>query len=153
MRYRETLYVPVSYWIIGAAFGLTFVVALAAYLPPLAGVAVSALGTAVVVGGLLWFSRTRIRVSDTDLRVGPFRIDGQYIERARALDAHETARRLNLDADAQALLVTRPYLTESVEVTLNDPGDPHPYWLVSSRRPRALARAIAALPGGCDRVH
>jgi hypothetical protein len=30
-----------------------------------------------------------------------------------------------------------------VRVELTDPEDPTPYWLVSSRRPDALARALA----------
>ena len=41
----------------------------------------------------------------------------------------------------------------AVEITLDDPEDPVPYWLVSTRRPQQLA---AALQGGClvyaDRV-
>ncbi len=30
----------------------------------------------------------------------------------------------------------------AVELTLDDPDDPVPYWLVSTRRPRALSAAI-----------
>jgi Protein of unknown function (DUF3093) len=40
--------------------------------------------------------------------------------------------------------VLRPYIATAVEITLNDPDDPVPYWLVSSRRPRAFAAAVNA---------
>ncbi|MPN07380.1 hypothetical protein SDC9_154650 [bioreactor metagenome] len=45
-------------------------------------------------------------------------------------------------ADVQAFLATRPYIRRVVEVTLADPADPHPYWLISSRHPEELADAI-----------
>jgi Protein of unknown function (DUF3093) len=34
-----------------------------------------------------------------------------------------------------------------VEITLADPADPVPYWLVSSRRPDQLATALTAASG------
>ena len=45
-------------------------------------------------------------------------------------------------ADARAFVTQRPWLSESVQVTVDDAADPHPYWLVSSRRPAQLAAAI-----------
>ena len=45
-------------------------------------------------------------------------------------------------ADPRAFLFTRPFLSSVVRVDLRDPADPHPYWLVSTRRPRQLAAAL-----------
>ena len=53
-----------------------------------------------------------------------------------ALDADETSRRSGTEADARAHLVLRPYVRTAVELTLDDPADPVPYWLVSTRRPQ-----------------
>ncbi|HEY5784856.1 MAG TPA: DUF3093 family protein [Microlunatus sp.] len=39
----------------------------------------------------------------------------------------------------------RPYAKEAVELTLDDPADPVPYWLVSTRRPTRLAEAITTV--------
>jgi hypothetical protein len=47
-----------------------------------------------------------------------------------------------VEADARAHLVLRPYIKTAVEITLDDPDDPVPYWLVSTRRPQQLAAAL-----------
>jgi Protein of unknown function (DUF3093) len=76
------------------------------------------------------------------IRVGRARIDHRYIGGATALGAEQTRRRGGTEADARAHLVLRPYVSTAVEITLDDPDDPVPYWLVSSRRPEALAAAL-----------
>ena len=45
-------------------------------------------------------------------------------------------------ADPRAFLFTRPFVGPVVRVDLRDPADPHPYWLVSTRRPGELAAAV-----------
>ncbi len=49
-----------------------------------------------------------------------------------------------VDADARAFLFTRPYLKRAVKVTVLDPGDRTPYWLISSRHPHRLAAALGS---------
>jgi hypothetical protein len=51
-------------------------------------------------------------------------------------------REAGVDADARAYLVLRGYCGGAVKVEVDDPGDPTPYWLVSSRRPLQLAAAL-----------
>ena len=53
MRYRERLSAPLLWWVIGLAFGLTFVIAVGAILPPEAGVAALVVALALVGGVLL----------------------------------------------------------------------------------------------------
>ena len=48
-------------------------------------------------------------------------------------------------ADARAYLVLRPYLKRAVKVEITDPADPAPYWLVCTRHPEELAKALNAL--------
>ncbi|MGI3786257.1 MAG: DUF3093 family protein, partial [Janthinobacterium lividum] len=38
------------------------------------------------------------------------------------------------------------WVSTSVEIGLDDPADPVPYWLVSTRRPGALASALGWVP-------
>ena len=64
----------------------------------------------------------------------------------RPLDAAGTRARSGVEADARAHLVLRPWVSTTVELTLADPADPVPYWLVSTRRPGALASALGRLP-------
>ena len=49
-------------------------------------------------------------------------------------------------ADHRAFLFTRPFIRDVVKVTLDDPADPHPYWLVSTRDAAALAAALTGKP-------
>ena len=53
-------------------------------------------------------------------------------------------------AHPYAFVVQRPWVSGAVQVHLDDPADPTPYWVVSSRRPADLAAALlaarAALP-------
>ena len=62
-----------------------------------------------------------------------------------ALDAEETRRVAGPEADARAYLLLRPYLKRAVRVEIADTDDPAPYWLLSSRHPEELARAVRAL--------
>ena len=41
-------------------------------------------------------------------------------------------------------MVQRPWVSGAVQVIIDDPADPTPYWVVSSRDPVRLASAIAA---------
>jgi hypothetical protein len=143
-EHRERLFVPVSWWIIAAVFLLSLFVAVAFYLGPWTGVLVAVVSVGIVAAVLLPYGSLRITVDDTALTVGPNRIEWPWVGGASALDRAETRRRLGPGADARAYLVTRPYLSEAVEIDLADPADPHPYWLVSSRHAVALAATINA---------
>lgn len=143
-EHRERLFVPVSWWIIAAFFLLSIFVAVAFYLGPWIGALVAVVSAGIVVAVLLRYGTLRVTGDDTALTVGHNAIEWPWVAGATALDRDETRRRLGPGADARAHLVTRPYLSESVEVTLADPADPHPYWLVSSRQAVALAATINA---------
>jgi hypothetical protein len=88
-----------------------------------------------------------ILVDRQGIRIGRAQIDHRYISGCRALDVAATRRRAGVDADARAHLVLRPYVDTAVEITLADPADPVPYWLVSSRRPDELAAALTTASG------
>jgi hypothetical protein len=51
---------------------------------------------------------------------------------------------LGVGADPLAFVVQRPWVPGAVQVLLNDPADPTPYWVISSRRPTQLAAALLA---------
>ena len=87
------------------------------------------------------------------LYAGPAHVPLSHLGGAEALDKDATRRVHGIDADARAFLVTRPYIKRSVKVTLDDPRDPTPYWLISSRHPRQLAAALGGPHGTGDRGH
>jgi len=141
MRFRERLHVPVVWWLLAAGFALSLLLALGLSIGPAWGIGAAAASLAVTTA-IFVRSAVRIEVDDTMLRVGRAQIEHRYIGGAAALDAEQTRRRAGVEADARAHLVLRPYVSTAVEITLDDADDPVPYWLVSSRRPTALAAAL-----------
>jgi hypothetical protein len=84
----------------------------------------------------------QIQVTDSRLTVGRAVIEHRYLGAATALDAVRARSRRGPTADARAYLVLRPYIATAVEVAVEDPDDPVPYWLVATRHPEALAAAL-----------
>jgi hypothetical protein len=140
--YRERLTAPVSWWLAAVAFavvwGWVFLVVTTWPIAIAVGIVVAAAGLAAVqrYGSLL------VEVDDAGLRVGRASIDPSHIGAVLPLHRADYRLRLGTGADARAYLVTRPYLDRGVLVPVEDTGDPAPYWLVSSRRPEALAAAL-----------
>lgn len=151
MRYRERLRVPIAWWVIGMFFAVSFATAVGFALGPVVSLLGGALAAVLVAAGLLWYGGLRIEVDDASLRVGDHRIEAKYLGEALAHDTAGTRARQGPDADRRALLVLRAYVPTSVEVAIADPADPHPYWLVSTRRPAELATALAQLTGRMPR--
>jgi len=83
-----------------------------------------------------------ISIDAREIRIGRASIEHAYIASSQALAAEEARQRAGVGADARAHLVLRPYVRTAVEITLDDPDDPVPYWLVSTRRPQQLAEAL-----------
>ena len=145
MRFRERVSVPPGWWVLAVLFAVTLGVAIGYYLgvPWSLGVGV---GTFVVI--VLGFRTARYvtEVDEGSVRVGRAVIGREWVGAVRPLDAATTRARSGVDADARAHLVLRPWVSTSVELMLTDPADPVPYWLVSTRRPGALATALGWVP-------
>jgi hypothetical protein len=124
-----------------ASLWLALVVALPQPLAwALAGCALALLAVLLVVYG-----SARIEVGPRGLRAGRAQIGLEHLGAVAPLDAEETRRTAGREADARAYLLLRPYVARSVRVEISDPDDPTPYWLLSTRRPDALAEALAGL--------
>ena len=140
--YAERLHVPLRWWVqatmLLASLWLAFVVAMPAW------VAFTITGALLMLtyGFFGWIGSAQVAVRDGELHAGPAHISLGLIGPVEPLDVQETRRVHGVDADARAFLLTRPYLKRAVKVTLADPADRTPYWLVSTRHPRELAAAL-----------
>jgi Protein of unknown function (DUF3093) len=114
-------------------------------LPAAAAWTITAIAMAVLALALLAYGAARVTVEGGFLRAGRARIAGFHLGGSSALDAEATRRMSGAEADARAYLLLRPYLKRAVQVEITDPADPAPYWLISTRRPDDLARALAEL--------
>ncbi|GAA2103807.1 DUF3093 domain-containing protein [Microlunatus panaciterrae] len=141
MHFRERLSVPLAYWVILGLFTLSMMAAFFFYLGPGWAIGVGAL-TLLAIGAVFWAASTVIEVGDGAVRVGRAMIEFGYLKNASSLTEAEMRLRRGPGADARAFLVLRPYVGTGVELTLDDPDDPVPYWLVASRRPVELAAAV-----------
>ena len=146
MLFRERLSVPVAWWVLAAVFAFSMLAAVGLYLGPVWGVAVCVAALAVAAG-LFVSAGVLVEVDERELRVGRAAIERRWVGPCRALDAQATEIRAGVEADARAHLVLRPYIATAVEVGLQDPDDPVPYWLVSTRHPAQLAAALTGPTG------
>ena len=96
----------------------------------------------LIVVLMLWLSRIRVMVTDTEFRVDDARLPLTVISEVVALDAGGKREILGVAAHPLAFVVQRPWIGGAVQVLLDDPADPTPYWVVSTRHPVELATAL-----------
>jgi hypothetical protein len=140
--YRERLVAPLSWWVVAVAFGLVcgWLMLVAANLS--IAIVTAVLATALA-GALVWgFGSVVVEAGPQGLRAGNAHLPSAHVGAVEALDPRGFREQLGPHADARAWLRTRPYIEAGIRVEVADPSDPTPYWLVSSRRPQALAAAL-----------
>lgn len=92
--------------------------------------------------GILWWSAPVVRLTEESFSAGRAQIERRYITRVDAIDPDSARAAKGVDLDARAFLVIRPWITPVVRVHLDDPRDPTPYWVVSTREPDTLAALL-----------
>ncbi|SFE91615.1 Protein of unknown function [Actinacidiphila alni] len=142
--YDERLTVPRSWWFL--AFGVGVAMALIMFpfgpLPMLAGLAG---GTAVAMMAVSSYGSARIRVVAGSLVAGKARIPATALGEATVLDPAETVAWRSHKADPRAYMLMRSYVPTALKVDVTDPQDPTPYVYLSTRSPKRLAEALAAV--------
>lgn len=140
--YRETLW-PSPWVIIALALVVPATMLVLAPVSLAAGI----VGAVVLYGGCLalaFGTAPRIQVSESSLSVGKASIPLGFIGEIVVYTGTDATAQLRTKLDARAWLMIRGWVHSLVKVEIVDPADPTPYWLLSSRRPQALADAIAA---------
>jgi hypothetical protein len=124
--------------------GLGAITAIALW--PVHATAAVVLGLVVCVGSAvaLAVSSPVVEVSDGVLRAGSARVPLSLLGTAQALDVAAMRHELGPGLDARAYVCLRAWARTGVRVALDDPEDPTPYWLVSTRRPELLVRALGS---------
>ncbi|MCK5891169.1 MAG: DUF3093 domain-containing protein [Aeromicrobium sp.] len=144
MTHRERLTAPVAWWIGATGFGLTCGwLVFVATTPVIAAVAAAA-AAAVGYGFVAAYGALQVAV-DAELHAGRAHISPEFLGEVEILDRTAYREVMGPRADVRAWLATRPWIDTGVRVTIQDPADPHPYWLLGSRRPDHLAAAIEDL--------
>ncbi|WP_432571957.1 DUF3093 domain-containing protein [Kineococcus sp. SYSU DK005] len=100
------------------------------------------LGAALAAGVLLSLAGT-VEVSGGELRAARARVPLDVVSRVEVVTADRRRAVLGPELDARAHLAIRSWVPTAVRVHLDDPADPTPYWVVSTRHPQRLADAVA----------
>lgn len=150
-QFAEKLHVPLRWWVQATMFVASIWLAFIVALPGSVAWGATGVLVLVVTGLFLGYGSARLRVEDGLFHAGQATIPVALLADPVALDAASTHRLAGVDADARAYLVLRPYLKCAVKVTVDDPDDPVPYWLVSTRHPEALTAALTAASQGLRR--
>ena len=149
MRYRERLSVPWWWWLPG--MGVAVVIALEVnqgvrVLPDWVAYAVLLPVAAVVLVGL---GRTELRVvtaagGEAELWVGGAHLPVSVIARSAQVPWTAKSAALGRQLDPAAYVVHKAWVGPMVLLVLDDPEDPTPYWLVSTRRPDKVLAALTS---------
>ncbi len=105
------------------------------------------IGGLVLWGGAMTFllvTSPVVEVTADTFTAGRGRIERRYLGKATAFSGQDALDQTRTKLDARAFLVIRGWVKDVVKVELNDPNDPTPYWLVSSRKAPELAAALNA---------
>lgn len=85
---------------------------------------------------------TKVEVADGELRAGDAHIPLELLGEVEVIAPEEKRRAMGPQLDPAAYVVHRGWVKPLVRVRVNDPEDPTPYWIISTRRPAELTAAI-----------
>lgn len=91
---------------------------------------------------ILMMTSPVISVENGVLTAGRARIPVEYLGDAELLGEAALRQAIGLECDARAYLLIRGWIHSGVRIANIDPADPAPYWVLTTRRPQALADAI-----------
>ena len=139
--YRERLW-PAPWVFIATA--LVIPASLLVFLPisAIAGVICAIVLYGAIVVTLLLTTPT-IEITADLFAAGRASLPRTAVASAAAFEGTEASAERGTRLDARAWLLLRGWIPGVVRVELDDPSDPTPYWLVSSRQPTKLAAALA----------
>jgi Protein of unknown function (DUF3093) len=143
-QYRERLRVPVSWWLIPPLATGSVWLAVHHVYGPQVSLPVAAGVLLLSSAGLIAYGRAVVAVEPYGFVAGRARLPLWAVGEIVGLDADRARAARGSEADPRAFLLVRGYIEPMVRVDVEDPADPVPYWLVSTRHPDELAAALSA---------
>lgn len=140
MTHSERLWPGPGVWIVPALASLGAALVMVPWGTP--AVIVAAVVTLALVVAAFVVASPRVQVADGMLTAGRARVDLAMLGPASAHVGADARHERGPGLDARAYLVLRGWVDPVVRVELDDPADPTPYWLISSRHPQQLVRAL-----------
>jgi hypothetical protein len=151
VRYSERLWVPWWWWPPALAVAALIALEVNQGVRTLPDWVPFAVLLPVAGAVLVWFSKTEVRVvgggaggpaAEAELWVGAAHLPVSVISRSAEVPRSAKSAALGRQLDPAAFVVHRAWVGPMVLVVLDDPDDPTPYWLVSSRHPNRVLSAL-----------
>ena len=142
LTYRERWIVPLVWWPCALALATLVAAELHSGAPGVRAFLPYAVLLPLTAVLLVTGSRGAITVADGVLHVPGARIPIALLKDGVALDRESFRVQTGPMADPRAYVVSRPWLHTAVRLTVDDPADPTPYWVVGTRRPAELLEAM-----------
>lgn len=140
--YRERWIVPLIWWPFAVGLATLVAAELHSGVPGIRASLPYAVLLPLSVVALAVGSRGAVTLSDGVLDVPGARIPIALLSAGVALDREAFRLQTGPMADPRAYVVSRPWLRTAVRLTVADPDDPTPYWVVGTRRPAELLAAM-----------
>lgn len=140
VAYVEKLSPTITWWIV-ALFLSSMTAAMVYPVWPLGAIVVPVVVFALAATWLVTMG-AKILVTDTHFYAGRAHIERSFITEVEPLGPSAAFQARGPQLDARAFLMIRPWVKQAVRVHIHDPADPTPYWVISTKRPAALAKAL-----------
>ena len=140
--YHERLWVPWWWWPIGAAVAGLLAAEIHMGSPGIRAWLPYVLLVPFAVWALARLGSLRIAVANGELRVGDAHIPVAIIARTVPVPSSAKRSAMGRQLDPAAYVQHRTWVRTMVLLVLDDPQDPTPYWLVSTRHPDRLIAAL-----------
>ena len=94
---------------------------------------------------IVWsIGRSRLTISATELTIRNAHLPLRYVSNAVALDARTLRRVIGREGNPRAFVAIRPWIGPGIQLQLDDPDDPTPYWVISTRHPDRVMTLLRA---------
>ena len=139
--FREIIRPPL--WLIAFLYFMLFSLVLAIWAAFDNRTAIIAAIIALLVGAIIVFlMREEISCDGEELRVGRAHIGYEFCGEVSILSRIDFLKARTRGADPAAHLALLFWVSEGVKIEINDPRDPTPYWLISTKRGADIKRAL-----------
>lgn len=144
--YRERLWVSIWLWLLAFAIAVALATTVLIGTPSVLTWLPYSVLPAIAILAMISLGRTRIEVTEgpagRELQAGDARIPTRFIDRAAVVPSSARSAAMGRQFDPAAYAVHRPWIGTMVIAVLNDPDDPTPYWIFSTRHPEAVVAAL-----------